>query len=72
MNKPPTLVKRYGTIDDTCDDKVELCKDGKTWFIRKGMYRDNCVCDSLSVKDLEKLKIKIDTILGRKNGCAKL
>ena len=62
MNKPPTLVKRYGTVDDICNDKVELVKDGKTWFIRKGMYRDNCVCDGLSLKDLITLVHKINKV----------
>lgn len=48
------------------DSKVELCKDGKdTWFIRKGMFRHNCVTDSLTIKDLSILMRKIDKIVNK-------
>lgn len=59
------IVKRYGLTKPICDSRVELVKDGKTWFIRKGSMRDNCVVDELTKKDLMTLMVKIDKILCR-------
>ena len=65
--RPATLVKRYGTTDYVCDSKVELYRDGKTYSIRKGILRDNCVCNQLSIKDLGILGRKINDIINKIN-----
>ena len=46
--------------------KIELCKDtNRTYFIRKGTQRINCVVDSLTIKDLSVLMIEIDKIINK-------
>jgi len=52
------------------DPKIELIKDKDTWFVRKGICKPNCVVAGLTFKDLRALKNKIETILGRVDGCA--
>jgi hypothetical protein len=72
MNNLKKIEKQIDRETKVKEDKVELCFWGKKWFIRKGICQQNCICDGLTKKDLEKLWTKIGRILEKVNNKKKI